>query len=115
MRLIRGLGISLVLVAAGCSSSTSPSGPGPNQVFLQNTAFNPTTLTVSAGTMVTWSNKDGFTHNVTSSSGPAAFSSGSLGSGATYQFTFMTAGTYQYYCTIHGTPTTGMHATVIVQ
>jgi plastocyanin len=38
-----------------------------------------------------------------------------LASGARDSVTFTTAGTYQYYCKIHGSPGAGMHATIVVQ
>jgi amicyanin len=88
-----------VLLIVECSKSSSSSGPGPNEVFIQNSAFSPATLTVSVNATVTWSNKDAITHDVTSTTG--AFTSGSLNGGATYSFTFTTAGTYNYSCTIH--------------
>ena len=112
--------LAMALAGAACSSSTTgtnSNAPGPDEVFLQGSLFNPITRTVSAGTTVMWTNKDGITHNVTSSSVPAgasALASGSLGSNGTYQVTLTVPGTYQYYCTIHGTPTTGMHATIVV-
>lgn len=114
-----------VVVAGACSDSYGTGngndgggGPSANQVFMQSTAFNPSTRTVATGTTVTWSNKDGFAHTVTSSSVPSgaqSFSSGNLGGGATFQVTFSTAGTYQYFCSIHGTATSGMRGTVVVQ
>lgn len=111
---------ALVLGLGGvaCSDSNSPAGgnPGPNQVFMQGTAFNPTTRTVASGTLVTWVNQDGLLHTLTSSSVPAtaATFNSNVASGASVPITFTVVGTYQYYCTIHGTPTTGMHATLIV-
>ncbi len=118
MKLIRGLGIALVLAALGCSSSTSPSSGGhTTSISLQNTAFNPSVDTVAVGSTVTWTANDGaVTHNVTYASGPgSAFASSGISNGATYQHQFTLAGTYVIYCTIHGTPTTGMHSTVVVQ
>lgn len=119
MRLTSVAGLAALALAAACGSSTYSSsggggGPGPSQVFLQSSAFNPTSRTVSVGTTVTWVNKDGYTHNVTYSSGPGTAFAGTLAGGASYAHQFTTAGTYEYYCTIHGTPTSGMHATVVV-
>ncbi len=92
--------ILIIVLLTGCSkSSTSGTGPGPNEVFIQGMAFDRATLTVSVNTTVTWTNKDDVTHNVTSNNG--TFSSGSLTKGSTYSFTFTTAGTYNYICTIH--------------
>ena len=77
-------------------------------IDLQGMAFNPSTITVAAGTTITWTNKDAVTHNVTSN--PALFSSGSMGNGATYTFTFANKGTFNYSGTIHPS----MTGTVIV-
>ena len=43
---------------------------------------------------------------------PAAELAGSLAVGGNFSHTFLTAGTYPYYCTIHGA--TAMHGSVIV-
>ena len=112
------------LVAAACSgSSTAPpvnpygSGPAANQVFMQGVAFTPVTRSVTAGTSVQWANQDGVTHTVTSSSVPAgatAISSGNVAGGGTFSVTLSTPGSYLYFCTIHGTATTGMRGTIIV-
>ena len=90
-------------------------GPTANQVFMQNTAFNPATRTVSVGTTVTWVNQDGFTHTTSSSPGSAQTWDVTVGPGASTSVTFSAAGTYEYYCRIHGTPTIGMRGTIIVQ
>lgn len=83
--------------------------PPANEVWLQNTAFNPPSITVKAGTTVTWLNKDDFDHTVTSYTG--LFDSGFLHSGLPFSYTFTSVGTYQYLCEIH----VGMSGTVIVQ
>lgn len=112
---------ALTMITACGKESYGPSGsgsgtPGANEVWLQNIAFSPGTRTVTAGTTVTFTNKDGFAHTVTSSSvpaGAATFNSGMPANG-TFQVTFSVAGTYQVYCMIHGTPTTGMRGTIVV-
>lgn len=92
-----------------------PSGHTTSLV-MSGSAFSPSVDTVAVGATVTWTKQDGFAHTVTSSPGaPAAFSSGSLANGATYSHLFAAAGTYPYYCAIHGTPTSGMRGTIVVQ
>jgi plastocyanin len=119
MRVIPVLLASVLVVTMGCgsSSSTAPVTSGhTTSLVMSGTAFSPSIDTVAVGANVTWTNQDGMAHNVTSSPGaPAAFSSGSLGNGATYSRVFAAAGTYQYYCSIHGTPTSGMRGTIVVQ
>jgi len=52
---------------------------------------------------------DAVTHTVTSDN--AAWDSGNIPAGGTFKFTFTTAGTFPYHCTIHP----GMTGTIIVQ
>jgi len=83
--------------------------PGTNEVFIQNMAFNPSTITVVPHTTVTWTNKESTTHTVTSNTG--VFNSGNLGKDSMFTFTFDSAGTYNYHCSIHSS----MTAKVVVQ
>ena len=84
-------------------------------VTVDNDFFDPTNAVVAEGGQVTWTWAAGaITHNVTSVSGTFA-NSGDKDSG-THQVTFSTAGAYDYYCSIHATPTIGaMRGTVTVQ
>ena len=101
----------LAALALGCGSSDS-TGPttAPNQVVIQGFAFNPTPRNISAGTTVTWVNKDGATHTTTGGSGQETWNSGNLSSNASFSHTFNAPGTYQYACTIHPS----MHGTIVV-
>jgi len=83
-------------------------GPGTNEVWIQGMAFNPSTITINAGTRITWTNKDGVTHTVTSDTG--LFDSGSISSNGIFSYMFSTPGTYPYHCAIHPS----MTATVVV-
>ncbi len=84
----------------GSTGSTGGTGgPGANEVFIQGMSFNPSSLTVTAGTTVTWTNKDGVAHTVTSTTG--LFDSGSISTNGTFSHTFTAAGTFSYYCKIH--------------
>ena len=84
-----------------------PKGPGTNEVFIQDMAFNPATITVAAGTAIKWTNKDVVSHTVTSDAG--LFDSGLIATGGTFNYTFTTAGTFPYHCTPHPS----MTATVV--
>ena len=79
-----------------------------DQVNIDNFAFAPATLTVSAGSTVTWTNHDEEPHTVAASDG--SFHSPGMGTGATFSHTFSTAGTFDYVCSIHPM----MHGTVVV-
>jgi plastocyanin len=63
--------------------------------------YSPQTVGISTGKAVTWTNKGGVSHTVTTKSGtPAAFDH-TLSPGDTYTFTFSATGTYNYFCSIH--------------
>ena len=64
------------------------------------TSIAPQTLTVKAGTTVTWTNKDDIPHGIASSNN-AFKKSGALDTDDSYSFTFTTPGTYQYFCYLH--------------
>lgn len=68
-----------------------------NAVTIKNFAFNPGTLTVKAGTKVTWTNQDAATHHIKSDT----FSSNDLNQGDKFEFTFNDKGSFDYHCAIH--------------
>ena len=113
---------SSLLVACGGYSSPNPNTPSPapatgttpvsipmNARTLGASAFNPSPLMVGVGTTVRWTNNDTIAHDATSNTN--VWASGNLAPGARFDFTFQSAGTYPYHCTIHP----GMTGTVIVQ
>jgi plastocyanin len=83
--------------------------PGQTQTAIDNFSFMPATVTVSAGTTVTWTNHDGVQHTVTAAD--KSFDSGAIDAGGTFSHQFTTPGTYAYHCSIHPT----MTAQIIVQ
>lgn len=104
---------------------TTPSAPAsPVTVAVENNTFTPGTLTVAAGSTVTWkwdtctSGYDPYggsastcvDHSIVWDAGGAAASP--TQSQGTYERTFATAGTYNYHCAIHGTAMAGK---VVVQ
>ena len=94
-------GLLLSCSSSGGKKAVSSTGGGAsgNAVDVKNFSFNPASLSVSKGTKVTWTFDDGAKHNVTDSKN--TFKSTDLSGGATYSFTFNTAGTYSYICSIH--------------
>jgi len=92
--------VFLFAVLSIMNSCTKSSDPGLNEVFIENSTFSPSTITVAANTTITWTNKDSMSHTVTSDSGNE-LSSGSISADGTWSHTFAVAGTYPYYCTIH--------------
>jgi amicyanin len=69
-------------------------------VSIDNFTFTPPTLTVKAGTTVTWTNKDDIPHGIAATNN-AFTRSKALDTDDSYSFTFTTPGTYQYFCYIH--------------
>ena len=91
---------------AGMNMSAPPSVAGDqpvggNIVAIKNFAFAPASLSVKAGTKVTWTNQDSDAHTVTSAGSGGPLGSKALNTGDTFSFTFTKAGTYRYLCTIH--------------
>jgi len=114
----------VLLVACG-GGSTSPYGggggggggggcsPTPIKVCMNALSFSPVSLTITAGTSVTWQNGSAVTHTVTSDAGSTlTYNSGDVVSGATFSQTFATPGTYNYHCTYH--VASGMTGTITV-
>lgn len=77
-----------------------------NAATMGDKAYSPNPIDVKVGQGVTWSNDDSQIHTATSGAPGAAdagsvFDSGIMSPGATFDFVFDTAGTYDYYCTMH--------------
>ncbi len=96
--------------SSSASGSQTPAAPASSgTVAITSSGFQPTLLTVKAGTTVTWTNNDSAAESVTSDTA-SLFDSGSLTAGATYQFTFSQAGTFTY----HSTTNPALKGTVVV-
>jgi plastocyanin len=128
MRRLAYLLLALLTLAAAPTSAAERGvtigdacGPGPYYF-----CYSPPTLTVSSGDRVTWTNNSitPLGHTITRCT-PAACGgvsggtgtdswpdSGTIRQGQTYSHAFTGAGTYVYYCTIHGYAQ--MHGTITV-
>jgi len=73
--------------------------PAPVDIKIDNFTFAPQRLIVKAGTTVIWRNRDDIPHAIASSI--RLFKSKALASDDTYAFTLKTAGTYEYFCSLH--------------
>ena len=78
------------VVAAAASAPT---------VKIDNFTFAPATLTVTAGTTVTWKNEVDSPHRIGDKNG--TFKSAALDTDDTFSHTFAAPGEYPYICTIH--------------
>lgn len=118
MRLLSlGLVLSLGGILLACGEETNGPGNTNGMVTVDDDVFNPNAASVDVGGMVTWEWQGSNDHNVTfvnPINGGSAPASATQASGS-YSLTFSTAGSFDYYCTIHGTPTTGMRGSVTVQ
>ena len=110
--------ILLFSLIVSCSDDDSMSGneetPGPNEVWMQNDSYSPSTKTISSGTTVTWTNKDADIHTVTSGipgNPTGIFTSVDLGINGSFSFTFTNPDTIEYFCLHHA----GMRGKIIVQ
>jgi plastocyanin len=99
-------------------SPTPPPTSGQVTVVMQNIAFNPPTITIHVGQTVVWRNDDTAPHTTTSGSCSGnvctptpGWDSGTLNPGQSFSHTFDMAGTFSYYCRIHGEV---MQGTVVV-
>lgn len=86
--------------ASTTPASTTPAKSAGLAIDMQNTAFSPQDATAKVGEKITWTNSDGFDHNVTARSG-ATFKSSDFGQGGTFSFTPTKPGKINYVCTIH--------------
>ena len=68
-------------------------------IKIANFTFDPPTLTVKAGTTVTWVNSDDIPHLVTEKD--VKLHSSALDTNDKFSQTFSTAGTVEYFCAIH--------------
>ena len=100
-------GVAVVLVAAtvllarstGVSANAQQQAAATTDVKIDNFSFGPGTLTVAAGTTVTWTNRDDIPHNVVSTDG--VFKSKVVDMDEKFSYTFAKPGTFPYFCSIH--------------
>ncbi len=70
-----------------------------HEVNIDNFSFTPMEITISAGSQVTWINKDDVPHTVVSVD--HQFKSKALDTDEKFSFTFPNPGTYEYFCSVH--------------
>ena len=98
------------LVALALVSSWAPvSRAEEATVKIDNFTFGPEVLKVKTGQTVTFLNEDDIPHTVVATN--HAFKSKALDTGDKYTFTFVKAGQYEYFCSLHP----HMKATIIVE
>ncbi len=101
------------LVVAHTSQQNPPSTPitpisqapvSANTIRIKNFAFDPQSMTVSAGSTVRWVNYDSVTHRIVfidTAGRDTDVDSNPLSASQSWSSKFDKPGTYDYYCTIH--------------
>jgi amicyanin len=80
-------------------AAQSAQTPAAVEVKIDNFSFAPVEISVSAGTTVTWTNRDDIPHTVVSTD--KVFKSKVLDTDDKYSYTFTKPGTYPYFCSVH--------------
>ena len=98
------VGVTALLAAAlpkltAAGEAVVQAAASPATIDIDNFAFAPATLTVAAGTTVTWKNEDDSPHRIGDKNG--TFKSAALDTDDTFSHTFAAPGEYPYICTIH--------------
>ena len=109
----------VVLSLALALGPASMAGAASKAVSIGDNFYSPASVTISAGDTVTWTNNGAAPHTVTADDGsfdsspncPANIDA-CLQAGDTYSHTFSSAGTFGYFCKVHGQ---SMSGTVVVQ
>jgi plastocyanin len=99
--LVVGASAFLALGAAGALAQQAQqvAAAGPAEIAIKNFKFVPPSLTVAAGTAVTWVNNDEEPHNVVSPD--RVFRSKAIDGGEKFTAVFDKPGTYKYICAVH--------------
>ena len=95
----RFLGAALVGAAVAAGGLAPVMAGADATAKIDNFTFEPATLTVKAGTTVTWTNEDDIPHTVVATN--KAFRSKALDTDDKFSFTFTTPGSYEYFCSLH--------------
>jgi plastocyanin len=104
--------IVVALLSAGFTGvkANAQQAPGKTvEIKIDNFSFAPGTLTVAAGTTVTWTNQDDIPHTAVSTDG--VFKSKVMDTDEKFSYTFTKPGTFPYFCSIHPK----MTGTIVVQ
>ena len=83
----------------GGGAKTSGSASGFGEVTISDFRFEPTTMNVTRGTTITWTNEDSAPHTATAEDG--SFDTGRLNDGDSAEAEFETPGTFEYICAFH--------------
>lgn len=105
LRRALGAGVGGVIAAVGMRESNAEGG---SQVTIDNFVFAPAMLRVTAGTTVTWVNRDDIPHSIVCPK--LNVHSHPIDTDQSFSYTFVQVGSYDYICGIHP----HMHGQVVV-
>ncbi len=110
-RVFLQLGVLSLALGGWLAAAAVPSAAAaePSRILVKDFMFAPTSLTVKAGSTVTWANKDDEPHTVVSDTG--LFRSSAMDTNESFSFKFDKPGTYHFTCSIHPR----MVGTIVVQ
>ena len=96
---IFGLAGLLVLLGTGSPPALAAAPVSQSEIKIDNFSFVPPLLKVAVGATVTWVNRDDIPHTAVSTE--KVFKSKVLDTDDKYSYTFIKAGTYPYFCSLH--------------
>jgi plastocyanin len=105
------LAVGLALSGIGCgggdgagstaaSTSAAQSADSAEEVTIRNYEYDPATIVVPVGTVVTFTNRDSTPHTATSKRS-GVFESGPIDTGESRRIKLEETGMYNYYCAFH--------------
>jgi plastocyanin len=86
-------------VSATAAPAAGTTAAATAEVKIDNFSFSPATISVAAGTTITWTNRDDIPHTVVSDD--KVFKSKVLDTDEKFTYTFSKPGTYPYFCSVH--------------
>jgi plastocyanin len=92
-------GVLQLALLTPLAAVAEPAATAATQVKIDNFTFAPQRLTVKAGTTVTWVNEDDIPHAIAATG--KEFRSKVLDTDDKFSFTFTTAGSFEYFCSLH--------------
>jgi plastocyanin len=122
-----GVALAMGMGATGCAESSlgpalgppvvptiAPVQSGEVRVSARDNDFVTNQITVEVGSVVVWKNDGRTNHNIVAEDGTFKVEAAAFLPKAEYRYTFTKAGTFPYFCSIHGTKTVGMIGVVQV-
>jgi plastocyanin len=93
--------VAIAVAAAWLAGVGASAASEVHTVTIDGFEFRPAVVTVKAGDVVVWVNKDPVPHTATAPR--TAFDSGTINAGSSFRFTARRAGRVDYLCSLHPT------------